>query len=305
MAVRAEANLDGRQGPASRQDLRDSHPPPSRRAMYLQRKFVSDTYTFERGTVPLLISIPHLGTMIPDAQRATMTDIGRQCEDADWHLDTLYSFARGMGASVLAARYSRYVVDLNRPPDDGNLYPGQTATGLFPRHTFRGEPLYLDDKPLDEAEKALRRKTYWEPYHAKLREELDRLKALHGGVLLWEAHSIASVLPRLFEGKLPDLNIGTAKGNACAPELLAAVEDSLRDCPYTWVSNGRFTGGYITRHFGAPAQNIHAIQLEMCQSTYMNESAPYNYLPDTASRIIPVVEAMMRAAFSRLEWRQT
>ena len=184
---------------------------------------MSDIYHFSRGSAPLLISIPHLGSQIPDAQRARMTPVGQQSGDTDWHLDTLYQFADALGASVLGARYSRYVVDLNRSPDDESLYPGQTKTGLCPTHTFRGEPLYLSDAALTDDERAHRVQNYWQPYHAKLREELDRIRAEHGTVLLWEAHSIASVLPRLFEGKLPDLNLGTADGASCAPDILAAI----------------------------------------------------------------------------------
>ena len=260
--------------------------------------FLSDIYQFSRGSAPLLISIPHLGSQIPDAQRAQMTPTGLQSGDTDWHLDTLYRFAESLGASVLGACYSRYVVDLNRPPNDESLYPGQTKTGLCPTQTFRGDALYLDDGVLTDAERARRLQAYWQPYHAKLREELDRIKAEHGTVLLWEAHSIASVLPRLFEGKLPDLNIGTADGAACAPDVLAAVEARLRadSAPYTWAVNGRFKGGYITRHYGRPADNVHAIQLEMCQSTYMDETYPYAYRPELAGKVIPLVESMVQAA---------
>ncbi|CAB3898745.1 hypothetical protein LMG26858_04117 [Achromobacter anxifer] len=266
---------------------------------------MSDIYQFSRGTAPLLISIPHLGSMIPDAQRAQMTPLGLQSGDTDWHLDTLYNFAEALGASVLGARYSRYVVDLNRPPNDESLYPGQTKTGLCPAQTFRGDDLYRNEAVLTDAERAHRLQTYWQPYHAKLCEELDRIKAEHGTVLLWEAHSIASVLPRLFEGKLPDLNIGTADGAACAPDILAQVEGQLRDnAAYTWAVNGRFKGGYITRHYGKPADNIHAIQLEMCQSTYMDETHPYAYRPELADRVIPLVEGMVQAALRQTQARQ-
>ncbi|WP_129527646.1 N-formylglutamate deformylase [Achromobacter agilis] len=266
---------------------------------------MSDIYQFSRGTAPLLVSIPHLGSLIPDSQRAQMTPVGLQSGDTDWHLDTLYRFVEAMGASVIGARYSRYVVDLNRPPNDESLYPGQTKTGLCPAQTFRGDALYLNEGILTDAERTHRLQTYWQPYHAKLCEELDRIKAEHGTVLLWEAHSIASVLPRLFDGKLPDLNIGTSDGAACAPDILAAVEDRLRDCSdYTWAVNGRFKGGYITRHYGAPADNIHAIQLEMCQSTYMDETHPYGYRADLAEKVIPVVEGLVQAALRQASARQ-
>ena len=163
----------------------------------------------------------------------------------------------------------------------------------------RGEPLYLSDAALTDDERAHRVQNYWQPYHAKLREELDRIRAEHGTVLLWEAHSIASVLPRLFEGKLPDLNLGTADGASCAPDILAAIGERLPGCGYTSALNGRFKGGYITRHYGSPAEDIHAVQLEMCQSTYMDEAYPYGYQAQAANKVIPVVEGLVRAALAQ------
>jgi len=257
-------------------------------------------YFFTPGTSPLLISIPHMGQELPEDIKQRMTPIAHQVPDTDWHLDILYDFAKEMGASLLHARYSRYVVDLNRPPTDDNLYPGQTKTGLFPEYTFRGEPLYLEGQGVTEEEKAQRLEKYWNPYHARLQQALKEIRDQHGYVLLWEGHSIASVLPRLFPGKLPDLNIGTADGKACAPHLLQAVEDSLKDCPYTWVANGRFKGGHITRQYGDPANGIHAIQLEMCQCTYMNEDYPFEYRKEVADKVKPWVKGMVEAAFNAL-----
>lgn len=257
----------------------------------------SDTdFHFRQGNVPLLISIPHLGTEIPAKVRAQMTDVAGLVADTDWHLDRLYDFATAMGASVLGARFSRYVIDLNRPSTGESLYPGQTTTGLCPTETFRGEPLYLQAGAPDSPEIAHRLNAYWRPYHAKLRLELDRLKAEFGQVLLWEAHSIASVLPRLFEGKLPDLNLGTNGGGSCDARVLDAITSTLSDERFTWVANGRFKGGYITRAYGQPDQGVHAVQLEMCQSTYMNETAPFDYRPDLADQIKPVVAKMVSAA---------
>lgn len=262
---------------------------------------MSDIFNFSEGSAPLLISIPHLGSLIPSEIEPQLTPEARDSRDTDWHLDTLYEFAKSSGASVLSARYSRYVVDLNRSPKDENLYPGQTKTGLCPTHTFRGDALYLDENILDDTERARRVQKYWKPYHDKLSQEIERLKAKHGAVLLWEAHSIASELPRLFEGKLPDLNIGTADGKACAPSILEPVEEALKGTTaFTSAINGRFKGGYITRQYGAPEANVHAIQLEMCQSTYMNESHPFDYKPEVAARVIPVVEQLVTGALGRL-----
>lgn len=257
-------------------------------------------FSFHQGTLPLLISIPHLGTDIPPHIRNQLSNVAEGVADTDWHLDRLYGFAKAAGASVLAARVSRYVIDLNRPASGESLYPGQTTTGLCPTETFHGESLYPNDVGPDEAEIAARLNVYWKPYHARLREELDRLKAEHGAVLLWEAHSIASVLPRLFDGKLPDLNLGTNAGASCDSRILDAVTGTLDGQPFTWVANGRFKGGYITREYGRPADGIHAIQLEMCQSTYMDETPPFAYRSDLADQVEPVVERMVLAAVDAL-----
>lgn len=258
-------------------------------------------YTFHEGTLPLLVSIPHLGTQIPAEVRDQLTDVAAAVADTDWHLDRLYDFARAAGASVLGAKVSRYVIDLNRPSSGESLYPGQTTTGLCPTETFRGEPLYKNGSPPSEEERVRRLEQYWSPYHNKLDSELERLKRLHGQVILWEAHSIASVLPRLFDGKLPDLNLGTNSGLSCDARIVDAVTSSLKAQPYTWVHNGRFKGGFITREYGRPAQGVHAIQLEMAQSAYMNENAPYDYLPDLAAKIKPVVEGMLTSALEALK----
>ncbi|CAM3979501.1 N-formylglutamate deformylase [Bordetella tumulicola] len=263
---------------------------------------MSDVYHFEAGTAPLLISIPHLGSQIPGSLQPRLTEFGLRSGDTDWHLDRLYAFAKKLGASFLWARYSRYVVDLNRPPNDENLYPGQAKTGLCPTHTFDGQPLYLDGaETIDDAERETRRQHYWQPYHDQLRHEIDRLRAKHDKVLVWEAHSIASIIPRLFDGKLPDLNIGTAGGRSCNPAMEDAIRNQLDNVnAYTWAINGRFKGGYITRQYGAPDQNIHAIQLEMCQSTYMDETYPYAWRDNEAGQVASVVERLVNAAYQQL-----
>jgi N-formylglutamate deformylase len=256
----------------------------------------STMFTLTRGTAPLLVSFPHAGTEIPAALAARMTPEALLRADVDWHLPQLYAFVRALGASTIAARLARHVIDLNRPPEDESLYPGQDVTGLLPLDTFRKEPLYRPGQAPDAAEAQRRRAIYWQPYHDALRTELDRLRALHGRVLLWDAHSIASVMPRFFDGKLPDLNLGTAEGRACAPALQAAVEAAMgAQSQFTHVSNGRFKGGHITRYYGRPEAGVHALQLEICQSTYMDETAPFAYRSDLAAQVQPLLERMLRA----------
>ena len=255
-------------------------------------------FRFRQGTRPLLISIPHVGTHVPPALAARFTEEARHVPDTDWHLERLYGFADELGASVLVATHSRYVIDLNRPPDGASLYPGQSVTGLCPVDTFDDTPVYAssDDLPNDE-EVAARREAIWRPYHQQLQAELDRLKAAHGTVALWDAHSIRSVLPRFFEGKLPDLNLGTGNGTSCDPALAATLLRIAESATgYTGVLNGRFKGGHITRLYGKPEQGVHAIQLEMCQSTYMDETAPFGYRADRAAEIQPLLRQLVQTA---------
>ncbi|MET0543446.1 MAG: N-formylglutamate deformylase [Variovorax sp.] len=269
---------------------------------------MNPTFSLHQGNLPLLISIPHLGTELPEEIRARMSPEAAVVSDTDWHLDRLYGFAPTMGASVLGARLSRYAIDLNRPPSGESLYPGMTTTGLCPLETFRGVPLYGDGYVPDEPEIARRRTHYWQPYHDALQAELRRLHAVHGQVLLWEAHSIAGVLPRLFEGQLPDLNFGTNSGAACATDIVEAVLEPVRDAgaatasatSFSHVLNGRFKGGYITRQYGQPANGIHAIQLEMRQALYMNETPPFDYRPDLAARVQPLLEHMLTAGIAQV-----
>jgi N-formylglutamate deformylase len=256
----------------------------------------STVFTLTPGRLPLLVSFPHAGTEIPPALAARMTSEALQLADADWHLPQLYAFVGAMGASTIRARYARHVIDLNRPPEDTSLYPGQDVTGLLPLDTFRKEPLYRPGQAPGGAEAQERRACYWQPYHDALRAELERLRLAHGSVVLWDAHSIASRVPRFFDGKLPDLNLGTADGSACAPALQGAVQAAMAaQSAFTHVSNGRFKGGYITRHYGEPARGVHALQMEMCQSTYMDETAPFAYRPDRAARIRPLLQRMLEA----------
>jgi N-formylglutamate deformylase len=227
------------------------------------------------GESPLIISLPHVGQELPVDVRARMTPAALKVPDTDWHVEKLYAFARLVGASWVEPRYSRYVVDLNRPPDDAALYPGQVSTGLCPTHSFDGQPLYQAEGPT-LAEIAERRERYWRPYHQALSDLINHARARHGIAVLLDAHSIRSHVPRLFDGKLPDINLGTNDGRSCDPRLEArvmSVLDSQR--AFTYVKNGRFKGGYITRHYGRPEQGVYALQIELAQAAYMDEATTH------------------------------
>ncbi|MCB1845778.1 MAG: N-formylglutamate deformylase [Halioglobus sp.] len=228
-------------------------------------------FTFHAGTTPLLLSIPHDGRELPDDIAERMTPYAKALPDTDWHVARLYAFATDIGASVITARQSRYVIDLNRPASDGPLYDGQVSTGLCPARTFSGEPVYIDAATVDAGEQSGRTERYWQPYHEQIEKTLLKLKAAHGHALLWDAHSIMSEVPALFAGKLPVLNLGTFDGRSCSAHIQSALDAVAASSPYSSVCNGRFKGGYITRHYGRPDHGIHAVQLELAQRSYMNE----------------------------------
>jgi N-formylglutamate deformylase len=259
-------------------------------------------FSLHRGTAPLLLSLPHAGQEIASEVRPQLVARAAKVEDTDWHLDRLYDFARDLGASVLLPRYSRYVIDLNRPPEDAPMYPGANNTELVPTHFFSGEPLYRQGVGPDAAEVVRRRDRYWQPYHDALREELQHIRARHGHVVLFDGHSIKSRLPWLFEGKLPDLNLGTANGTSCAPALRDALVAVLTATQgHTLAVDGRFKGGYITRHYGRPAEQVHAAQLEMCWSCYLaDEAAPQQWDAAAGARVQPLLRRLLETAAA---WR--
>jgi N-formylglutamate deformylase len=249
-------------------------------------------FTLRQGASPLVVSIPHAGTHLPEEIAARLTPIGRRMVDTDWHVDRLYDFLPELDATVLVATHSRSVVDLNRAPDGARLYPGQAETGLCPTETFAGEPLYDGDSP-DEAERAARIAQYWQPYHNALAAELARIKALHGAVHLLDAHSIASEIPRLFPGRLPDLNFGTNSGAACEAGWAARAMQAAEGGGFSMVLDGRFKGGAITRHYGNPAACVRAIQLELAWCSYLDEQQPEIFDP---SRAAPLASVLRRVA---------
>ena len=253
-----------------------------------------EPFHLTRGDSPLLLSVPHAGIHVPDAIADRLADTARDLPDTDWYVDRLYEFAGGLDAGVLAATHSRYVIDLNRDPDGTPLYPGADNTELCPTTMFDGQPVYRDGSAPDEAEIADRRSAYWQPYHQVLATELDRLKRKHGYALLYDAHSIRSVVPRFFEDTLPDLNIGTGGGKSAEPALtirLALICQDSHD--YQTAVNGRFKGGYITRHYGDPSAGVNAVQMELSQRTYMDEDPPYAFDEAKAERLQPVLTAVL------------
>lgn len=248
-------------------------------------------FTFRSGNVPLLISVPHDGRRVPDDIAAQMTEAGQALPDTDWHVARLYEFATELGAATIIADYSRYVVDLNRPADDAALYEGRLATGLCPTQTFAGLDIYKGAVTIDIQQRV---RDYWQPYHDKIQTTLGALRAEHGYALLWDAHSIASQVPSLFDGELRVLNIGTWDGRSCGRPVADAAADIADTSPYDAVLNGRFKGGYITRHYGQPEQGIHALQLELAQRAYMDE-ATTRYATTKASQLRDTLKAMLSA----------
>ena len=237
-----------------------------------------------RGDGPVILGLPHTGTWLPDDVRARLNDRGRELADTDWHIERLYG---GLlpGATTVRATFHRYVVDANRGPDDASLYPGQNTTGLVPLTDFDGEPIW-DEEP-DAAEVAERIARFHAPYHAALAAEIARVRARHGVAILYDCHSIRSHIPFLFEGTLPDFNVGTNDGTSCAPQVESIVMHIVRGVPgRTWVLNGRFKGGWTTRHYGDPPGGVHAVQMELAQSTYLEaEAPPWDYDPERAERL--------------------
>jgi len=253
-----------------------------------------------RRSRPLILSMPHCGTHVPDPLMQRLTPIGRAMPDTDWHIDRLYDFAGELEATVVRANASRYVIDVNRDPEDRSLYPGQATTGLCPTTTFDGDALYAPGDEPDGDEIERRRRDWYAPFHGALAREIERVRSRHGYCLLYDCHSIRSRVPRLFEGTLPVLNVGTNNGESCAPALQEAVVATCAgQDEFDHVVNGRFRGGWITRHYGRPRENVHAVQMELAQRAYMREQPPWDFDEDRAAAIRPLLRSVLR---SMCEW---
>ena len=255
-----------------------------------------ELYAIERGDAPLIIDVPHAGTLLPETIAARLTPYARTVPDTDWHVEKLYGFARELGATTIAATLSRYVVDLNRDPSGVALYPGADNTELCPIRTFSNQPIYAQGDEPGAGEIADRRAAYFDPYHRALAAEIERLRDRHGFVVLLDGHSIVSEAPRFFAGRLPDLNLGTGDGTSAAADVTRVATTVLAGATeFSHVVDGRFKGGYVTRHYGQPQRGVHALQLEMAQACYMDEAPPYRYQPDRAAALIGVLRQLARA----------
>ena len=258
-------------------------------------------YALHAGDSPLLIDVPHAGTYLPPEIAARLTPIARTVPDTDWHVDKLYAFARAAGVTLLAATHSRIVVDLNRDPSGAALYPGADNTELCPTRTFANDPVYAGAGAPGSAEIVARRARYFDPYHAVLEREIERIRGRHGHVVLLDGHSIRAEVPRFFAGRLPDLNLGTAGGTSCAAGVEAVAARMLASAAgFTHVVNGRFKGGYVTRRYGQPEHGVHALQLEMAQCTYMDEAPPYRW---DAQRAAALGAVLVRLVDALAAWR--
>jgi len=259
---------------------------------------VPPSFALHRGASPLVISLPHVGVGLPGGLAERLTPAALQLPDTDWHVEKLYAFASSLDVSVLEARLSRYVIDLNRDPSGASLYPGKSTTELCPLTTFALEPVYQAGAEPSPEEIASRVQDVFEPYHAALRQEIASIRARHGYAILLEGHSIRSYVPRFFDGRLPDLNLGSADGQTASASVEQAAREVLAGSGMSWVANGRFKGGYITRCFGSPAERVHALQLEMALGCYMHEESPYAFDAARAAPLISVLERLVQALLS-------
>ncbi|WP_409739806.1 N-formylglutamate deformylase [Ferrovibrio sp.] len=272
--------------------------------LFLQPADMTETaalFTLVPARSPLLIDVPHAGLGLSPGLSGRLTESARRLADTDWHVEKLYAFAAELGAGLMVATHSRYVVDLNRDPEGRALYPGADNTELCPTRGFDGESLYRDGAQPDAVEIAARADTYWHPYHQRLAAELQAIRARHGYAILLDGHSIAAEVPRFFAGRLPDLNLGTNDGASCAPDLAHQAYAILSAAKgFSHVHNGRFKGGYITRRYGRPGEGVHALQLEIARDCYMDESRLEHW---DAAAAAPLVAVLRRLVEALLRWR--
>ncbi len=263
---------------------------------------MSEVFSLQEGSSPLILSFPHSGTDIPEAIAKKLTAEGQGLIDTDWHVPRLYEFTRDLDVTWLEARTSRYVIDLNRDPSGTSLYPGQSTTGLCPTQTFDGALLWQDGCEPNAQEVARRTQQYFAPFHEELTAQIARVKARHGFAVLYDCHSIRGTIPHLFEGDLPVLNLGTNQGRSCVGDFQQAIGAVMQNGPYSHVINGRFRGGWITRHYGRPDEGVHTVQMEIAQHAYMEETPPWYWCGDRATAL----QSMLKDIFAAImQWSAT
>ncbi len=247
----------------------------------------------KEGTSPVILAMPHVGQYLPEDIKMRLNELGRRIDDTDWWVDQLYDGLLS-DPTIVKATFSRYVADANRASTDESLYPGQNTTGVCSPCTFDGKPIYLPGQEPDDDEITERIKNFHTPYHQALAAQIARVKAIHGVTILYDCHSIRSHIPYLFEGELPVFNIGTNEGATCDPQIEAAVVDVCKQADgYSYALNGRFKGGWTTRHYGQPDQGVHVIQMELGQRAYMDEAPPWGYRPDLANAVRPYLKTLL------------
>jgi N-formylglutamate deformylase len=265
----------------------------------------ADWLELHRGDAPLIVSFPHTGTDLPASEVEGFVSPWLARRDADWWVHHLYDFARALGATTVRTAISRSVIDVNRDPSGVSLYPGQNTTGLCPLTTFDDQPLYRPGAEPDAAAIARRRATWFTPYHATLSAEIARLRTVHPAIVVYDAHSIRSQIPHLFDGELPQFNLGSNDDRSCAGALTDAVERICRDSGLSTVRNGRFKGGWITRHHADPGNGVHSLQMELACRGYIDEPAtptpanwPTPWRPERAAPLRAVLQQVLGACLA-------
>lgn len=253
------------------------------------------------GDSPLVLAQPHGGTEIPGSILARLNHHGNDRADTDWHIGRLYAGLLA-DATIVSTPIHRYVIDANRDPADQSLYPGQNTTGLCPTTTFDGTKIYLEGQSPSVDEIRERQRRYHQPYHDALRKQLERVHQIHGYVILYDCHSIRSLVPYLFDGRLPDFNIGTNSSSSCDQAIESAVQTvCAAAAEYRTVSNGRFKGGWTTRHYGEPVRGFHAIQMELAQCNYMLEQSPWSYDDSKADKLRVILADILKSLINILD----
>ncbi len=253
--------------------------------------------------VPIILSVPHCGTDFPDEIRNDyVPEMMAAPDDTDWFVHQLYNFATELGITIIHAKYSRWAIDLNRDPESAPLYDdGRIITGLTTTTDFFGKSIYISDDRIPDQKEVERRLTeyYW-PYYNKIQDLLDERLATFGKALLWDAHSIRHFVPTIRKEIFPDMILGNNDETTAHPELIETALHGLTSGKFGVNHNTPFKGGHITRYFGKPEQNIHALQLEMNKILYMDDEER-NFHEERANEMRAVLKPTFEALIHKLQ----